>query len=230
MIDKILGYRFKNKSLIDTALTHSSYANEFSLESNERLEFLGDAVIGCVTAKALYKHYPGYPEGKLSRIKSAIVSRDNLADFAKKIELDRHIMLGKGEEQTGGRDKVSNLSGAFEAVIGAIYLDSGYGKVYTVISKLINVCLKKQDLYEDYKTNLQELSQKIFKCIPKYKIVLEEGPSHDKCFHVEVELNRKVFGNGSGKSKKSAEQEAARQGLKKIKDINEKLQNGKHAQ
>lgn len=229
MVEKLLGYKFKNKSLIETALTHSSYANEYSFESNERLEFLGDAVIGCVTAKVLYKHYPDYPEGKLSRIKSAIVSRDNLANFARTIELDKCIKLGKGEEQTGGRDKVSNLSGAFEAVIGAIYLDTGYSKVYTVVSKLVNLCLKKQDLCEDYKTDLQELSQKMFKCIPKYKIVSEEGPSHDKCFYVEVEVNRKIFGNGSGKSKKSAEQEAARQGLNTIKNISSKSQDSKPA-
>lgn len=218
MSEQILEYKFKDKGLLKTALTHSSFANEYSVQSNERLEFLGDAVIGCVTAKILYKHFPDYPEGNLSKIKSAIVSRDNLAIFAKEIKLHDKILLGKGEESTGGREKISNLSGAFEAVIGAIYLDSDYTKVHTVISKLINPCLEQNNFDDDYKTNFQEISQKLYKSIPRYKVILEEGPSHNKSFHVEVEINKKVFGNGCGKSKKSAEQAAARQGLKKIKN------------
>lgn len=219
MSEQILEYKFKNKELLKTALTHSSFANECSVQSNERLEFLGDAVIGCVTAKLLYKYFPGDPEGNLSKIKSSIVSRDNLAVFAKEINLQDKILLGKGEESTGGRGKMSNLSGAFEAVIGAIYLDSGYTKVYSVISKLITKCLEQNDFEDDYKTNFQEISQKLFKSIPRYKVVLEEGPSHNKSFHVKVEINKKVFGNGCGKSKKSAEQAAARQGLEKLKNI-----------
>ncbi len=219
MKDQILGYTFKDKELLRTALTHSSYANEYSVQSNERLEFLGDAVIGCVTAKVLYNHFPDYPEGNLSKIKSAIVSRENLGVFARNINLQDELLLGKGEESSGGRDKMSNLSGAFEAVIGAIYLDSGYTKVYTVISKLISECLNQNSFDDDYKTNFQEISQKLFKSIPRYKVVQEEGPSHNKSFYVEVEINKKVFGNGCGKSKKSAEQEAARKGLDKIKDI-----------
>lgn len=219
MSEKILGYQFKNQDLLETALTHSSFANECSVASNERLEFLGDAVIGCVTAKVLYNNFPDYPEGNLSKIKSSIVSRENLAVFAKDINLDERMLLGKGEETSGGRDKISNLSGAFEAVIGAIYLDSGYTKVYSIISKLINKCLKQNSFDDDYKTNFQEISQKIFKSIPRYKVIQEEGPSHDKSFYVKVEINKKVFGNGCGKSKKSAEQEAARQGLEKIKQM-----------
>ncbi|NIP38848.1 MAG: ribonuclease III [Candidatus Dadabacteria bacterium] len=219
MIKKILEYEFKDKELLKTALTHSSYANEYSVQSNERLEFLGDAVIGCVTAKVLYKHFPDYPEGNLSKIKSAIVSRENLGVFARDINLQHELLLGKGEETSGGREKISNLSGAFEAVIGAIYLDSGYTKVYSVISKLISKCLAQNSFDDDYKTNFQEISQKLFKSIPRYKVVQEQGPSHNKSFYVVVEINKKVFGNGCGKSKKSAEQAAARQGLLKIKDI-----------
>jgi len=218
MLEQILDYKFKDKELLKTALTHSSFANECSVQSNERLEFLGDAVIGCVTAKVLYQYFPGYPEGNLSKIKSAIVSRENLAVFAKEINLQDEILLGKGEESTGGREKMSNLSGTFEAVIGAIYLDSGYTRVYSVIAKLINNCLEQNDFDDDYKTNFQEISQKLYKSIPRYKVVMEEGPSHNKSFYVEVEINKKVFGNGSGKSKKSAEQAAAREGLEKLKN------------
>ena len=218
MLEQILEYKFKDKELLKTALTHSSFANEYSVQSNERLEFLGDAVIGCVTAKVLYQYFPGYPEGNLSKIKSAIVSRENLAVFAKEINLQDEILLGKGEESTGGRGKMSNLSGTFEAVIGAIYLDSGYTRVYSVIAKLINNCLERNNFDDDYKTNFQEISQKLYKSIPRYKVVMEEGPSHNKSFYVEVEINKKVFGNGSGKSKKSAEQAAAREGLEKLKN------------
>jgi len=220
MVEQYLQYKFKNHRLLDVALTHSSYANEYSVESNERLEFLGDAVIGCVTAKVLYKHFPDSPEGKLSKLRSVIVSRENLADFARQINLQDIVLLGKGEENTGGREKVSNLSGAFEAVIGAIYLDSGYTKVYSVISNLIANCIKSKDLYEDYKTSFQEISQKVYKSIPKYLVVSEEGPSHDKYFHIEVKINNRIYGNGSGKSKKAAEQAAAKEGLKMIKKSN----------
>ena len=137
MIEAKLGYKFKNPNLLKQALTHSSYANEYMIESNERLEFLGDAILGCVVARILYNFFPDKDEGELSKMRSAIVSRSNFANYAKKIKIEEHIQLGKGEKNTGGRNRESNLAGTFEAVIGAIYLDSGYRKSYSIISKLI---------------------------------------------------------------------------------------------
>ncbi len=217
MIEKKLGYKFKDSALLKTALTHSSYANETSVESNERLEFLGDAVLGFVVARVLYDRYPDAAEGKLSKMRSAIVSRMNFDHFAKELKIDKQLLLGKGEENTGGRLRQSNLAGAFESVIGAIFIDGGYRKVYGIIAKLLRNCLNgDEEIFKDYKTKLQEVAQRKYRKVPKYKVVLEEGPPHDKCFHIEVKLGRKCFGKGVGKNKKQAEQEAAREGLESI--------------
>lgn len=217
MIEKKLDYKFKDRELLKTALTHSSYANETSVESNERLEFLGDAVLGFVVADVLYKRYPDASEGKLSKMRSSIVSRMNFAHFARELRINKQLLLGKGEENTGGRERESNLSGTFEAVIGAIFIDGGYRKVYRVITKLLKNCLNgDEEIFKDYKTKLQEVAQRKFKKVPKYKVVLEEGPPHDKNFHIEVKLGRKTFGKGMGSNKKKAEQEAAKQGLERM--------------
>ena len=217
MIEKKLGYTFRDEGILKTALTHSSFANETSVESNERLEFLGDAVLGFIVARVLYDLFPEAAEGKLSKMRSAIVSRMNFAHFAKELKIDKQILLGKGEEITGGRKRQSNLAGAFEAVIGAVYIDGGYRKVYTIVSRLLKDCLNgKEEIFKDYKTKLQEIAQRQFKKVPKYKVVLEEGPAHDKCFHVEVKLGRKAIGKGVGSNKKQAEQAAAKEGLEEI--------------
>ncbi len=216
MIEKKLAYKFKNQRLLETALTHSSFANETSACSNERLEFLGDAVLGFVTARFLYDRFPQATEGKLSKVRSAIVSRLNFARLAQELRIDKEILLGKGEELTGGRKRESNLSGAFEAVIGAVYLDGGYRKVFNIITRLLKDCLDQKDIFLDYKTKLQELAQRQYKSIPKYKVILEEGPPHDKCFHVEVKVTRKVHGRGAGRNKKEAEQAAAKEVLKHL--------------
>jgi len=217
MCEKKLDYKFKDRELLKTALTHSSYANETSVESNERLEFLGDAVLGFVVADVLYKRYPDASEGKLSKMRSSIVSRMNFAHFARELRINKQVLLGKGEENTGGRERESNLSGTFEAVIGAIFIDGGYRKVYKVITKLLKNCLNgDEEIFKDYKTKLQEVAQRKFKKVPKYKVVLEEGPPHDKNFHIEVKLGRKTFGKGMGSNKKKAEQEAAKQGLERM--------------
>ncbi|MBI2485417.1 MAG: ribonuclease III [Deltaproteobacteria bacterium] len=221
MIEKKLHYKFKNQKLLKTALTHSSFANETSVDSNERLEFLGDAVLGFVTARFLYDHFPNASEGKLSKVRSAIVSRLNFARLAQELGIDKEIFLGKGEELTGGRKRESNLAGAFEAVIGAVYLDGGYRKVFKIITHLLKNCLGQKDIFMDYKTKLQELAQKQYKSMPKYKVVLEEGPPHDKCFHVEVKVTRKVLGKGFGRNKKEAEQAAAKEVLKYIESLNQ---------
>lgn len=216
MIEKKLEYKFKNSDLLETALTHSSFANESSVESNERLEFLGDAILGCVAAKVLYEKYPDATEGELSKIRAAIVSKSNFAKYAQELKIDKQILLGKGEENTGGRDRKSNLCGTFEAIIGAIYLDGGYRKSYKIISKLINYTLNNDDLYTDGKTKLQEITQKRFKEIPCYEIIKEEGPPHNKTFYVEVKISSKLLGKGKGKNKKEAEQSAAKKALKKL--------------
>jgi ribonuclease III len=221
MIDKKLGYKFRNPSLLKTALTHSSFANETSVESNERLEFLGDAVLGCVVARFLYDYFPEASEGTLSKMRSALVSRVNFARFARELEMDKEILLGKGEELTGGRERESNLAGAFEAIIGAVYLDAGYKKASQIISRLLKDCLEKREIFTDYKTKLQELVQKKYGNRPRYKVVLEEGPAHSKCFHVEVKVARKVLGKGSGRSKKEAEQSAAKEGLENLEALDQ---------
>ncbi len=213
---KKLGYKFKNPGLLKTALTHSSFANETSVESNERLEFLGDAILGCVVARFLYDHYPQASEGILSKMRSALVSRTNFARFARELGIDKEILLGKGEELTGGRERESNLAGAFEAVIGAVYLEAGYRKAFQITSRLIKSCLEKREIFMDYKTTLQELVQKKSGSTPRYKVVLEEGPPHSKYFHVEVKVARRVLGKGSGRSKKEAEQAAAKKGLENL--------------
>jgi ribonuclease-3 len=224
MIEKKLDYKFKDLELLKTALTHSSYANETAVESNERLEFLGDAVLGFIVAHVLYKKYPDASEGKLSKMRSSIVSRMNFAHLAKELKIDKQVLLGKGEENTGGRERGSNLSGTFEAVIGAIFIDGGYRKVYNIITKLLKNCLNgDEEIFKDYKTRLQEVAQRKFKKVPNYKVVLEEGPPHDKNFHIEVKLGRKTFGKGVGRNKKQAEQEAAKQSLESM----EKLKNSK---
>lgn len=223
MIEKKLKYKFKDRKLLKTALTHSSYANETSVESNERLEFLGDAVLGFVVARVLYDRYPEATEGTLSKMRSAIVSRMNFAHFAGELKIDKQLLLGKGEENTGGRLRQSNLAGAFESVIGAIFIDGGYRKVYGIITKLLKDCLNgDEEIFRDYKTRLQEIAQKKFRKVPKYKVVLEEGPPHDKSFHIEVKLGRKCFGKGIGRNKKQAEQEAAKEGLESIARLKKK--------
>jgi ribonuclease-3 len=217
MIEKKLDYKFKDLELLKTALTHSSYANETSVESNERLEFLGDAVLGFIVAHVLYKRYPDASEGKLSKMRSSIVSRMNFAHLARELEIDKQVLLGKGEENTGGRERESNISGTFEAVIGAIFIDGGYRRVSKIITTLLKNCLNgDEEIFKDYKTKLQEVAQRKFKKVPKYKVVLEEGPPHDKNFHIEVRLGRKSFGKGVGRNKKQAEQEAAKQSLESM--------------
>ncbi len=213
MIEEKLGYKFKNPQLLSMALAHSSYANELSIESNERLEFLGDAVLGCVVSRFLYDNYPESSEGVLSKMKGAIVSRTYIARFARELGMDKIIMLGKGEEQTGGRERDSNLGGTFEALLGAVYLDGGFKRASDIVTKLLKRSLKELEIFEDHKTRLQEFVQKQFKVIPKYRVIREEGPPHDKSFVVEVKIGKKPVGKGSGKNKKEAEQEAAKEAL-----------------
>ena len=216
-LETAIGYRFKNISLLQNALTHSSYANERwhnSLKSNERLEFLGDSILGMVVAEYLYKTFPDRPEGELTRMRADMVCEQTLASVAARIDLGRHLMLGNGEEQGGGRTRNSILADAVESVIAASFLDGGMEAARRIIEKfiLVEVPVKKLN-NADYKTALQELVQQKKNQTLSYALVGESGPDHDKRFEVEVSLNGQVIGTGSGSSKKRAEQMAAKAAL-----------------
>ena len=212
--EKIIGYSFSDKSLLERALSHSSYANEKHLpkDSNERLEFLGDSVLGFITAEYYYKNST-LPEGELTRLRAATVCEKALFEFSKEIDLNRYILLGKGEENTGGRERPSINSDAFEAIIAAIYLDGGIDDAKKFVLLFVEKHAKNQGSFKDYKTKLQEVIQKNPEELLEYVLVGESGPDHDKRFEVEVHLNSNVIGKGIGKSKKNAEQEAAREAL-----------------
>lgn len=213
--EKVIGYEFKNKSLLETALTHSSYANERQTgkECNERLEFLGDSVLGVITADYFYHNLAHLPEGEMTKKRAACVCEKSLYGFAKEINLGKYLLLGRGEENTGGRNRASILADAFEAVIAAIYLDGGLESVRGFVLGFIKKAAEKQLSIRDYKTELQEVIQKNPNEHLSYVLVGESGPDHDKRFEVEVLLNSNVIGCGIGKSKKLAEQQAAQQAL-----------------
>ncbi len=216
MTQRKLGYEFKDLSLLETALTHSSYANEFSCPSNERLEFLGDALLGCMISALLYEKHPSYTEGDLSKTKSRVVSGANFAKYAEMLGLGEQIRLGKGEESTGGRERESNNANAFEALIGALYLDAGYEKTFEVVSRLFRDAVEEDDFPRDSKTQLQEVSQSVFGKTPEYRILSEEGLPHERTFTVEVRIPSDLTGTGKGRSKRQSEQSAARDALRKL--------------
>lgn len=214
--EKILGYQFNNLSLLETAVTHSSYANEKGNghKYNERLEFLGDSVLGFVTADYFFTHMRDLPEGQLTKLRAATVCEDACFDYAKDIDLGTYMLLGKGEEKTGGRQRSSILADAFEAVIAAIYLDGGIEPARDFILRFIIPAIEKHQVaFKDYKTVLQEVIQKNPEEKLTYVLVGESGPDHDKKFEVEVHLNSNIIGRGEGRTKKQAEQEAAREAL-----------------
>ena len=213
--EKVIGYKFKNISLLETALTHSSYANEkqLSRDCNERLEFLGDSVLGVITADYFYHNHNHMPEGEMTRKRAACACEKSLHGFANEINLGKFILLGKGEERTGGRNRPSILADAFEAVIGAIYLDGGLESAKDFVLVFVEKAAKQQMNFKDYKTELQEIIQKNPDEHLTYVLVGESGPDHDKRFEVEVRLNSNIIGCGKGKSKKIAEQQAAKQAL-----------------
>ena len=212
-----IGYSFKDKTLLELALTHSSYANENRLKkNNERFEFLGDSVLGFVTAEYLFSEYKNRPEGEMTKLRAAVVCEKSLFKFADQIELGKYIMLGKGEEQTGGRNRPSVVSDAFEAVVAAIYLDGGMDAAKEYILKFIKDAVKKEVGFKDNKSLLQEKIQRDKNNVLVYEEVGEEGPDHDKTFVFQVKLNGEVVGLGKGKSKKEAEQNAAGIALEKI--------------
>ena len=218
-LQQTLGVSFNDASLLEQALVHSSYINEnpsSDLNSNERLEFLGDAVLGLIVAEKLYQDFPQFAEGNMTKLRSTLVQRDTLACMARAIGLGDYLHLGKGEEATGGRHKVANLAGALEAVIAALFLDQGLSTTRDFTLGLFDAELQKatsQGAGIDYKSELQELIQAREQKAPTYHVIEATGPDHGKKFTVEVRLGKSVLGRGEGKSKKAAETEAARSAL-----------------
>ena len=219
-LEKAIGYRFKNISLLQNALAHSSYANERwhnSLMSNERLEFLGDSILGMTVADHLYRNFPDRPEGELTRMRADMVCEKTLAAVANQIGLGQHLLLGHGEERFGGRTRESILADAVESIIAACYLDGGFESAADFIRTFILCHVPVKRLQNvDYKTKLQELVQRTKNQILTYTLVGESGPDHEKSFMVEVSLNGSAVGQGSGRSKKRAEQDAARVAIEKL--------------
>ena len=215
-----IGYRFQKKDLLQNALTHSSYANEKHMKKgsdNERLEFLGDAVLEIVSSEFLYLNYPKLPEGDLTKMRASLVCEPTLAFCTRQLNLGDYLLLGKGEDMTGGRKRKSILSDALEAVIGAIYLDGGFASAKEFILKFILTDIEHKQLFYDSKTILQEVVQASYKEELCYRLVGEEGPDHDKHFMVEAWIGEMLIGKGEGHTKKAAEQEAAYQALLKLK-------------
>ena len=219
-LENAIGYRFTNIQLLQNALTHSSYANERwhnSLLSNERLEFLGDSVLGMLVAQYLYDNFPNRPEGELTRMRADMVCEQTLAAAANRIGLGSYLLLGHGEEQGGGRTRSSILADAMESVIAACFLDGGMAAALKVVQQFILVEVPVTRLHNaDYKTKLQELVQQKKNQILSYRLAGQSGPDHDKKFDVEVSLNGNVVGAGSGSSKKRAEQMAAKSAIEKL--------------
>ncbi len=224
-LEKKIGYSFKNIKLLEEALTHSSYSNERRKESrnnNERLEFLGDSVLGIIISDYLFKNFPDMPEGELTKIRSKIVCETTLGECSRAIGLGEFMFFGKGEEMTGGRDRTSILADAYEALIASIYMDGGLTASSDFILTRMN--RKIQDaiagkVFLDYKTHLQELVQVNKTNRIKYEIIGEEGPDHCKVFHTQVSLNERVIGKGVGRSKKESEQEAAKMALREVEQL-----------
>jgi ribonuclease III len=223
-LEKRLAYGFHDINLLSTALTHRSYVNEnqqLAVSDNERFEFLGDSVLGLCVSDLLVKKYVHSSEGDLTKTRSALVNEKNLAQIARDLKIGECLLIGRGEENAGSRDRESFLADSFEAVLAAVYLDSDFEKVMTIIKKMIEPLLKDDNLsaeYFDYKTALQELCQKKYKTIPIYMVADSTGPDHDKSFTVKVIIVNKLTEFGSGKSKKEAEKQAAQKAWEALRD------------
>jgi len=221
-LEKRLGYSFRDTELLRTALQHSSFANENRAQGtvcNERLEFLGDSVLGVTVADFLYRRYPAMPEGRMTRLRSELVCEQSLFRVAQKLELGRFLCLGRGEEHNGGRERPSILSDAVEAVIAAMYLDAGMETASAFIRRVLlsELGSAEPECFTDFKTALQELVQRQSGQVLTYTLLEEKGPDHDKTFAVQVELNGRAVGTGTGHTKKEAEQAAARNALEALR-------------
>jgi ribonuclease III len=216
VIQKKVRVKFNDDKLLEEAFTHKSYSIEHgSTSCNERLEFLGDSIISAVVAHWLFKKFPNVDEGRLSKMKSQIVSRNNLSLWADDLQLGLYLFLSQGEEATGGRKRESLLGNVYEALVGAIFLDQGFAKAQRFIMR--HLAKKKRIVENDFKSRLQEIIQKKYKTPPIYCVVAEEGPDHEKKFTLEVRVNKRVLGKGEGRSKKEAEQLAAREALRELR-------------
>lgn len=217
-LEELIGYRFLQKDLLKLALTHSSYANEHNMSvNNERLEFLGDAVLEIVSSDYLYHKFPDEPEGNLTKMRASIVCQPSLAFLCRNFNLGKFLRLGKGENATGGRKRPSVLSDAFEAVIGAVYLDGGYDAACSFVERNVMNHMEHMQLFRDSKTVLQEIVQGENLGELEYQMVHESGPDHNKIFEVKVVIGGKDYGSGEAHNKKSAEQEAAYQTILQLK-------------
>ncbi len=222
-LEERIGYSFQDPSLLENALTHSSYANENKAKgetSNERLEFLGDSVLGMVVADYLFRTHPDMPEGELTRTRAALVCEESLVEVAARWELGDYLRLGRGEDAGGGRNRPSIRADAVEAVIAAVYLDGGIGSARKLITKFILTDNEREQegAIRDYKTALQELVQRESGQVLTYRLLGESGPDHAKVFSVEVDLNGTPVGTGEGRSKKEAEQMAAKAAIEKLRE------------
>lgn len=217
-LEEKIGYQFQDKGLLRLALTHSSYANESHARggSNERLEFLGDSILGFVVADYLYRNFANWPEGQLTKTRAALVCEQACCGFSQSLHVGEYLLLSHGEQNSGGRTRTSILADAFESITAAIYLDGGFAKARAFILQFTLPALqslRSKAPFRDYKTKLQEIVQKNPEEKLSYVLVGESGPDHDKHFKVEVHLNNNVIGKGGGRSKKDAEQQAAREAL-----------------
>jgi ribonuclease-3 len=224
-LEEKLNLDFRDKELLKLALVHRSYLNEKSTahQSNERLEFLGDSVLGAVVAEFLYRNYPSSSEGDLTDLRSALVRRETLSKWASAFELGLFLFLGKGEAATGGRTRPQILAASFEAVLGALFLDQGLEAVCTWLIPQVEAELKiilAEGRYRDYKSLLQETAQRLYRIGPVYKVVNESGPEHERIFNIEVSINEQVLAMGTGRTKQEAQQFAARDALEKLKVTN----------
>lgn len=220
-LEKTIGYEFKDKKLLELAMTHSSYSNDLKkgkMNNNERLEFLGDAVLELTSSEVLFHEYKDKPEGELTRLRASLVCEPTLAACAKEMNLGSYLLLSHGEERTGGRERDSVTSDAFEALIGAIYLDGGYECSKAFVQKYVLNDIENKHLFYDSKTILQEILQKDYKERVEYVLTDEYGPDHDKHFTVDVVFHHQVIGSGEGRTKKRAEQQAAYQAILKIRN------------
>jgi ribonuclease-3 len=222
-LQESLNVMFKNAVLLEQALVHSSYVNEnpgLAPTSNERLEFLGDAILGFLVAEKLYQDFPDLAEGEMTRVRSILVRRETLAHIARSFKLGDYLYMGRGEEASGGRRKPVNLAGALEAVVAAIFLDRGLAVARELVlrwlaGELQEVMERRRNV--DYKSQLQELVQSKYRASPSYRMIEATGPDHAKIFTVEVQIGDRILGRGSGKSKKVAETEAARNALERLR-------------
>mgnify|MGYP001227621851 CR=1 FL=1 len=218
-LQRSLNYKFNNSELLNKALTHKSYSNEisFSIKNNERLEYLGDSVLDLIVGNYMFLAYEELPEGPLSKIRAAVVNENCLKELAKKIDLGIYLLLGKGECLSGGKEKASILANAYEAIVGAVFCDSDFQITSNIfLPQLVEKIKELQDVCTliDFKSDLQEYTQNKFSCIPLYDVVGEMGPCHDKRFDVRVTVRSQVLGSGRGRSKKEAEQNAAKKALR----------------